>query len=163
MVLLRRINNEINKIKELYPNTKITFKDPTLIILVNDLHINIVINDDYPFKAIKNITINNQKYLDIIFSLDRYYVNKMVGEICLCCKSLTCQSNWSPTIRIYQILEEIINIMNIKNKIENQKTIPMVHRLVASHGGRNDPRPSLPLDICREIATFLILPEIKLL
>ena len=109
MVLLRRINNEINKIKELYPNTKITFKDPTLIILVNDLHVNIVINDDYPFKAIKNITINNQKYLDIIFSLDRYYVNKMVGEICLCCKSFTCQNNWSPTIRIYQILEEIIH------------------------------------------------------
>ena len=52
--------------------------------------------------------------------------------------------------------------MNIKNKIENQKTIPMVHRLVASHGGRNDLRASLPLDICRQIATYLILPEIKL-
>ena len=162
MVLLKRIKNEITKIQEVYPNIKITFKDPIFNILVNDLHIQIVINDDYPFKAITNITINNQKYLDIILSLEQYYVNKIVGEICLCCKSLICQSNWSPTIRIYQIVEEIIDIMNIKNKIENQKTIPMVHYLVASHGGRNDPRPSLPLDICRQIATYLILPEIKL-
>ncbi len=162
MVLLKRIKNEITKIKDVYPNITITFNEPIFYILVNDLHIQMVINDDYPFKAITNITINNQKYLDIILSLEQYYVNKIVGEICLCCKSLTCPSNWSPTIRIYQIVEEIIDIINIKNKIENQKTIPMVHYLVASHGGRNDPRPSLPLDICREIATFLILPEIKL-
>ena len=162
MVLLKRIKNEITKIKDVYPNITITFNQPIFNILVNDLHIQIVINDDYPFKAITNITINNQKYLDIILSLEQYYVNKLVGEICLCCKSLICQSNWSPTIRIYQIVEEIIDIMNIKNKIENQKTIPMVHCLVASHGGRNDPRPSLPLDICRQIATYLILPKIKL-
>ena len=162
MVLLKRIKNEITKIQEVYPNITITFNKPIFYILVNDLHIQIVINDDYPFKAITNITINNQKYIDIILSLEQYYVNKIVGEICLCCKSLTCPSNWSPTIRIYQIVEEIIDIMNIKNKIENQKTIPMVHYLVASHGGRNDPRPSLPLDICRQIATYLILPEIKL-
>ena len=94
MVLLKRIKNEITKIQEVYPNIKITFKDPIFNILVNDLHIQIVINDDYPFKAITNITINNQKYIDIILSLEQYYVNKIVGEICLCCKSLTCPSNW---------------------------------------------------------------------
>ena len=43
----------------------------------------------------------------------------MRGNDCLCCHSLNCSANWSPSIKLCHIIDEIKSILKFKKDIIN--------------------------------------------
>lgn len=88
------------------------------------IRVNILIPDFYPFKK-PTVLIKNRIYPDLLTNIDRRYLMILNNEydfskyrsksFCLCCHSILCKQNWSPSSKIYLILEEIeINYVTIK-------------------------------------------------
>lgn len=138
----RRINNEVKKyIKNKLLETNVI--DNTLIIYTNDHlfkeinirivdgkqhiifinnnklnkinKINIVLDDNYPFRKPINIKINNYSYKSLIQLFNKQLSLFNIKE-CLCCTSLTCVNNWTPTSTIKSLLSEIILNLSYKEK-----------------------------------------------
>ena len=77
-------------------------------------NVSIIYNKYYPFEPPDNIIINGKNINDVY----RKIMNKnpdLFNNQCLCCKSLLCVINWNISHDIYDILNEIIKIINYKN------------------------------------------------
>ena len=149
MTSIKRIKNEINKInnpdntnlEKLYliikkpkPLFNFKLKNPILnnnyfeiinfenkIVLVKMMidnqifKIEIEIPDFYPFKPPK-IKLNDGNYYNFLKTNN---LRKINNPYCLCCSTLICDKNWSPSNGIIHIINEIYqNIYNKKNIIE---------------------------------------------
>jgi ubiquitin-protein ligase len=80
----------------------------------------IILPVNYPFEAPYHVFVNQINYRDIkkIYSLKLLSIlDKKCGKKCLCCHSILCSSNWSPSIMISKVIEEINEFINIKKKI----------------------------------------------
>lgn len=146
MSAIKRINNEINKLEnpsennkmskfildirkpvplvnlKLFPNSNnyyniVNFKNYELLL---DLRINedifkieITITNLYPFSPPK-IKINNQSYH---YFLQSNNLKKINLKKCLCCSSIVCPNNWTPSYGIIHIINEIYNNIYIKKTI----------------------------------------------
>ena len=90
--------------------------------------IHFIITDYYPFKPPK-IFIGSEKYTNF-FNLKTTRFNSMLklltGTDCLCCKSYTCNYNWSPGYRITHLLEEIEKNKKIKKNIINKLLLDQI-------------------------------------
>jgi ubiquitin-protein ligase len=131
---IRRITKELEK----YENEVLSKKlqcylvdsfDNTLIFIKfipQDYLINIVLKypQEYPWRSPK-ITINGHSYMELLQIRDTWKL-KYIKCKCLCCSSLMCFSNWSPTKDINDILTEVCNNLYIKlkfNEIRHVKKI----------------------------------------
>jgi ubiquitin-protein ligase len=150
----RRINNEVKKyIKNKLLETNII--DNTLIIYTNDHlfkeiniriidgkqyiifinnnkinkinKINIVLDDNYPFRKPISIKINNYTYKSLI-QLSNKQLHMFNIKECLCCTSLTCKDNWSPTSTINKLLTEIILNLSYKERYVMNIIIEVIKR-----------------------------------
>lgn len=74
-------------------------------------------NNLFPFQSPSEIELNNKNYLSIIRNINKNFL-ELIGignDIkCLCCESIICSNNWSPTIKIVSILNEIDKNINYK-------------------------------------------------
>ena len=74
-------------------------------------------NNSFPFQSPSEIKLNNKDYLSIIRNINKNFL-ELIGignDIkCLCCESIICSNNWSPTIKIVSILNEIDKNVNYK-------------------------------------------------
>ena len=151
----RRINNEVKKyIKNKLLECRVI--DNTLIIYTNDHlfkeikirivdgkediifinhnkinnkinKINIVLDDNYPFRKPINIKVNNYTYKSLI-QLSNKQLDMFNIKECLCCTSLTCTDNWSPTSTINKLLSEIILNLSYKEKYVMNIIIEVIKR-----------------------------------
>ena len=148
MSAIKRINNEINKINnpdipklsQLYlvitnpkplSNLKlnsyiinnnyfeiIEFKDKNVLVqmIVDNkiVEIEMKIPDMYPFRP-PEIKVNNKNYYHLLKTSNLRKINQ---PYCLCCSTIICNSNWSPSHGLMHIINEIYqNIYHKKNII----------------------------------------------
>ena len=80
-----------------------------------------ILTNHYPFHPPK-IFINNRPYSNILQlrgDYEKNTVKKIKGRDCLCCHSINCSANWSPSIRLYHIINEIKDMIKFKRDIIN--------------------------------------------
>jgi ubiquitin-protein ligase len=85
----------------------------------NDDQYHLIIPKYYPF-AVPSMIINNVPYLHHnVMPSKRFSIilKKIMGTDCLCCSSLSCNSNWKATKNIINLLTEAERNENIKYKI----------------------------------------------
>jgi ubiquitin-protein ligase len=78
-----------------------------------------IFKNTYPFQPPK-IYYNGNSYLDLLRITDndeRNIVRKYKKKDCLCCDSYDCHDNWSPSINLTSIIDEIKNIVKFKKAI----------------------------------------------
>ena len=111
---IRRFTREINLIQNLYPiiiDNNMKFH----VLLPNVGKITFELISSYPFKM-PNILVNAQKY-ELFLSLKsnklrNIYKLLFKNNCCMICDSYNCSENWSPAVKIENILNEIINMKN---------------------------------------------------
>ena len=97
-----------------------------------------ILNSHYPFRPPESY-LNNTIYSTILQMKGDYekeMVKKIKGQDCLCCHSVICNANWSPAIKLFNIINEIkstlkfkrdmINVM-LADKIKKQYNIPYAY------------------------------------
>ena len=50
---------------------------------------------------------------------EKEMVKKLKGQDCLCCSSVNCNVNWSPAIKLFNIINEIKDTLKFKRDIIN--------------------------------------------
>ena len=85
----------------------------------NTIKINIYYDNHYPFRGPNKIEINN---FDIkqIYKILMKNNSDIFKTRCLCCESIMCQNIWCVTNTIYDILEDIIKIYNLRYLYEKR-------------------------------------------
>ena len=77
------------------------------------------IDANYPFKNPEKIFLNNNNYLNTLKLIKPF--RKLLKETsnveCLCCHSLTCQNNWTPCKRLWELVDEGDRVILMKKKI----------------------------------------------
>jgi len=120
-VSCRRIANDCKKLYEKYPNFVLSNNSGNveLIVTENEEKYGFIFNSSYPFKPPK-IYYNGKSYLDLLRITDndeRNIVRRYKKKDCLCCDSYDCHDNWSPSINLTSIVDEIKNIVKFKKTI----------------------------------------------
>ena len=80
-----------------------------------------ILNSHYPFRP-PEIYINNTLYASMLQMSGEYekeMVKKIKGQDCLCCYSVNCTANWSPAIKLFNIINEIKSTLKFKKDIIN--------------------------------------------
>lgn len=108
----KRINNEIRELQENDMEVQYDPGDNNDGMEISVLHSNSIVKfglpSQFPFKA-PQVYINLQHYRSMLIFNTEYFRNilNINGIKCLCCSSLLCTSNWSPSIKMVTILNEI--------------------------------------------------------
>lgn len=151
-------NNYNNKYTENINNDKNIYLE---IITPNFNSLIFKIPRDYPFNPPLKLTLNGEDYRynlknmpnrinylynhpnDVYFE-EKSNITHFKGPGCLCCSSLLCGENWSPTFKIYSILNEIELHNQLKNQIKYKLTLkPIFDKF------------GIPIDILRYLLRFL--------
>lgn len=80
-----------------------------------------ILTNHYPFRPPESY-LNNTIYSTILQMKGDYekeMVKKIKGQDCLCCHSVNCNANWSPAIKLFNIINEIKNTLQFKRDIIN--------------------------------------------
>ena len=120
-VSCRRIANDCKNLYEKYPNFVLSNNSGNveLIVTENGEKYGFIFKNTYPFQPPK-IYYNGNSYLDLLRITDndeRNIVRKYKKKDCLCCDSYDCPDNWSPSINLTSIIDEIKNIVKFKKAI----------------------------------------------
>ena len=100
------LNNNINNSIEFFDD-KIEFKT-----YYKKIYILIILTKDYPWKP-PEIKLNNILYIDYIKS--SLLFNKL--GVCYHCTGITNKKNWSPAIRLYELIIEIKKLIDYKQEL----------------------------------------------
>jgi len=118
--MLKRINREFNDLKQKYENINITYENDGPITVFNQNRIKITVkpdnntleftfNDSYPFKEPK-MTINGRNSIHNCYRTHTpvllHEYTRLFGKPCMCCETKLCPSNWSPMLRLDNIIDE---------------------------------------------------------
>ena len=153
----KRINKEIRELQD-FRGEPIQY-DPGDInggMEISMLHSNNIIKFavplQFPFKA-PQVYINQKYYRSMLIFNTEYFQNilKLNGIKCLCCSSLLCTSNWSPSIKMVKILNEIENNRTLIKAILYTRLV----RQVCESVGINC--PEIPEMIMKKMFPSLIL------
>ena len=122
----KRITNEINKFlisgkEDELGCWLINHDDSDMIFymyLSEDKYVTIKINypRDYPFKAPK-VFINNHDYISLLRIEEKWKLDFLGPDKCLCCSSMTCANNWCAARTTFQLLDEIKNNLTFKIRL----------------------------------------------
>lgn len=124
MNVLRRLGAENNEL--IRRNEKITWtknEDDNLIFIeIESKHGNKFLFDidmKFPFRPPKNAMVNNKNYFSVLQLIKPYkkLLKELDGRECLCCSSILCENNWGPARRLWELVDEGDEIINIKKKI----------------------------------------------
>jgi hypothetical protein len=74
-------------------------------------------NGKYPFRP-PSVFIGNNKYdyRSLLYS-SFDFSDKIFGDKCLCCESITCRDNWRPAYHIKHLMDEIKHNLNLKIRL----------------------------------------------
>jgi ubiquitin-protein ligase len=125
-VIKKRISREITVLEEKLLSLFFFIDDknslPILMIVDEKFKSNniysIIFNNNYPFAA-PTVKINLKPYYDCLQlnNLSLQILKKIHYKDCLCCNSILCSNNWSPTYTINNIIHEIRKNKSYKRDI----------------------------------------------
>ena len=149
--LKNRVKNECNVLYKIYHNVVIkvdTNKDTDIndkltIEAVEFINANVrtykfIITSQFPFHPPK-MFVNNRSYAEIMRikgDYEKTMIKKIKKQDCFCCRSVCCFSNWSPAIKLFNVINEIKDILKFKrdivnlllaDKIKNKYNIPYAY------------------------------------
>ena len=78
-----------------------------------------VFNTSYPFQP-PQIYYDGKSYLELLRIADNAEKNillKYKKKDCLCCESYNCRANWSPSIKLTNIIDEIRSVVQLRKAI----------------------------------------------
>ena len=108
------INSEIQK----------SYVTVTVVLKENNMVYQYDILADYPFKPPTRAKINycdyRSNYLQIQSQKTIKELKKFIQFECLCCSSLLCYANWTPSIRIITLIQEAEKIRKYRRIIINR-------------------------------------------
>ena len=120
--LKRRLRRECETMIPKYDEIKVEYKSNTEILVVvtkkrNIYTFNIPLN--YPF-SVPDVNLNGKNiytFFDLRSNRFKKVLKYITGMDCLCCNSFLCRDNWSPSITIDKIINQIEEYHNIKHLI----------------------------------------------
>ena len=123
----KRITSELMSLKNNYECVNLTFDNfdsIELIVIDNNINphfntVSFILPNEYPFKPPK-IIINDQDYISLLklnSSEKLKVLTSLTGLKCLCCNTMVCNDNWSPTVSFYNIISEINTNFKLIEKI----------------------------------------------
>jgi hypothetical protein len=115
---LRRITRDIKLLQDEFPSLEYypdTVKKIYIVKFIMDrLPIKIIIPEMYPFKS-PTVYIKDKPYKNILgfkgHKLQNIMRKNKIG--CLCCKSMLCTANWTPSCLLVKLVEEIRDFRDI--------------------------------------------------
>jgi hypothetical protein len=118
---VKRIANDCKTLYTKYPNLLLSNNSGKieLIVIENEENYSFVFNNTYPFKA-PQIYYNGKSYLELLKINDmdeRKILRKYKNKECLCCDSYHCDDNWSPSLTLSIIVDEIKSIVQLRKTI----------------------------------------------
>ena len=131
-VLKKRLGAETQSLKETCSSISISIDENKGLPIVNvvneeNFEINNVrfyVDEHFPFRPPERITVNEIEYHGVMLkSTDATFkktLKKLTGYDCLCCQSYLCESNWSPSIRLNDLVSEIRTMQAHKKNVERQ-------------------------------------------
>ena len=136
--LARRLSREIQTMEKEKPEYQISvfhdrINEKTEVKIQKDkVILTFLIPTDYPFKS-PVILWNDKIYRNMLIWKTKYFQNVLQdnGIKCLCCDSLLCTGNWSPTITIPRLIGEITKNKNLTLAILRTR---LVRQITASKG-----------------------------
>ena len=113
--MLKRIYNEINNSKEI-KNAEFDEETRKLSFIhgKNNNYITFIMPLNYPFYPPKNFRMN-YKHVNYHIMGNSTMIYKYFKIDCICCYTILCTANWSPSVTIEKILKEYDLIKNIIN------------------------------------------------
>ena len=88
------------------------------------ININLKYTQEYPWKP-PQITVNGHAYMRLL-QIGETWKLKYINSKCLCCSSLMCIGNWSPTKDISNILTEVSNNLYLKLKFNELRHVKKI-------------------------------------
>ena len=136
--IARRLKKELEPMYKLYGEIRLECVSSSNGIcvcvyeIVNSckLFYKFIINNNYPFHS-PEIYVNNIKYTQLLISKTTSEINdlkKFKGINCLCCSSLTCKDNWSPAMKLTNIINEIKYYKQIKRDLVYKIIIDIIKK-----------------------------------
>ena len=74
---------------------------------------------EYPFIS-PGVYVNGHKYRRLLkqTTLNKKWIEKIHHKnYCMCCESITCKNNWTPTLNFKNILDEIVDNVMLKTYV----------------------------------------------
>ena len=117
----RRIANDCQKLYEKYPNFVLSndSEKVELTVTKDAENYGFVFNTSYPFQP-PQIYYDGKSYLELLRIADNAEKNillKYKKKDCLCCESYNCRANWSPSIKLTNIIDEIRSVVQLRKAI----------------------------------------------
>ena len=118
---IRRIARECSNLYEHFPNVVLSSISDKIEMVVTEgkEKYGFIFNNGYPFTA-PQIYYNGESYLELLKINDKEEKNvlrKYRNTECLCCDSYYCNDNWSPSLTLKNIIDEIKEIVEFKKTI----------------------------------------------
>ena len=118
---IKRISRECNNLYDKFPNVVLSSISDKIEMVVTEgkEKYGFIFNNGYPFTA-PQIYYNGESYLELLKINDKEEKNvlrKYRNKDCLCCDSYYCNDNWSPSLTLKNIIDEIKEIVEFKKTI----------------------------------------------
>ena len=126
-IMRKRLIRELTDLQELNPSISVSFDENTNLPIVNVVnegdYISFKITSNFPFIP-PNVIVNSQDYYAVILKNNGTefikVLKNLTGYNCLCCHSYICENNWSPSVRLIDILKEVRENQKHKENVEKQ-------------------------------------------
>jgi ubiquitin-protein ligase len=117
----KRIAHECEKLYEQYPNLVLSNNSNQIEMVITEgkEKFGFIFTDTYPFRA-PQIYYNGESYLDLLkikTKFEKNMLKKYKNKECLCCESYYCIDNWSPSLTLKVVIDEIKSIVQLKKTI----------------------------------------------
>jgi hypothetical protein len=132
----RRLEKELESLYILYEEIILEIFNNNICVNIYEnvnnkkMHYKFIINNNYPFLN-PNIYVNNIDYKQLLISKTKSEINnlkKFKGINCLCCASLSCRNNWTPAIKLNNIITEIKKFKQIKRDLIYKLIIDIIKK-----------------------------------
>lgn len=131
----RRITKELEKMYPLYDQIDVEINDKGKVEITvyeitteSQFHkYGFVLTEMYPFRT-PAIFFQSRPYLEYLRVRDTKLLKRITGQNCLCCHSLNCSDNWSPSMTINSIIDEVRWIKRKKRDMLNKVFADVIKR-----------------------------------
>ena len=138
MSLYKRIGIETNELLTRYKDAHFhkTCDEKIIITIKSDKghKCQIKLNKNFPFST-PMVNVDNSEYY-IFMQFEKKYLpimKELYGKKCFCCSSLTCADNWSPNIKLWEIIAELDETSRSKTKIMHVYYCRLIAKMYLTH------------------------------
>ena len=119
----KRVAHECDILYDQYPNLSLLNNSNQLEMIITEgkEKYGFIFTDTYPFIP-PLIYYNDEPYLELLkvkTKFEKTMLKKYKNKECLCCDSYYCSENWTPTLRLNIVIDEIKEIVKFRRTMVN--------------------------------------------